>query len=41
MKFTYVCGAIHEASSKKFWLYELTPGVKKALEEYKEFMGDE
>jgi hypothetical protein len=34
----YVCAAIHETTSRKFWLYERTNTIDQLITQYKEFM---
>lgn len=34
-KIKFICTALSENDKRKFWLYELTPELKKVLSEYK------
>jgi hypothetical protein len=34
-KIKYVCAALNEHDQRKFWLYEQSPELSKALTEYK------
>jgi hypothetical protein len=36
-KINYICAAYHESTYKKFWLYQRSDNLKKALDTYKQF----